>query len=100
LLSGVKISTKGKLQVAAKKLITHSHFMFKHFVVLFIIGLLSIPQTAFGQLSVDLDSISVTASRITTSVSESGKSVSVLTQRDIEEMPITSVDELLRTLPG
>jgi len=74
--------------------------MFKHFVVLFIIGLLSIPQTAFGQLSVDLDSISVTASRITTSVSESGKSVSVLTQRDIEEMPITSVDELLRTLPG
>lgn len=57
-------------------------------------------QNTFGQVKIELDSISVTASRISTSVSESGKNVSVITQRNIQNMPVTSVDELLRTLPG
>lgn len=55
---------------------------------------------ANAQVEVELDSISVTASRITTTVSESGKNVSVITRRDIDQMPVTSVDELLRSLPG
>jgi vitamin B12 transporter len=54
----------------------------------------------FAQISVELDSIMVTATRITTEISESGKHVSVLTREDIENMPVTSVDELLRSLPG
>jgi iron complex outermembrane receptor protein len=49
---------------------------------------------------VELDSISVSASRITTDISESGKSVSVITSEDIGNSPATSVDELLRSLPG
>ena len=57
-------------------------------------------QPASAQMEVELDSISVTASRISTSVSESGKNVSVITRRDIQQMPVTSVDELLRSLPG
>lgn len=57
-------------------------------------------STLFAQISVQLDSISVTASRITTNISESGKHVSVFTREDIENMPATSVDELLRSLPG
>jgi iron complex outermembrane receptor protein len=57
-------------------------------------------QTAFSQVEVKLDSISVTASRISSSVSESGKNVSVITQDDIQKMPVTSVDDLLRSLPG
>lgn len=56
--------------------------------------------SATAQIVVELDSISVSASRITTDISESGKSVSVLTSEDIRNMPATSVDELLRSLPG
>lgn len=54
----------------------------------------------WAQETVRLDSIEVTASRISSTVSESGKHVSVLTRADIEQMPVTSVDELLRSLPG
>lgn len=59
-----------------------------------------IVNDALGQIEAELDSISVTASRISTTVSESGKNVSVITRQDIDRMPITSVDELLRSLPG
>jgi vitamin B12 transporter len=57
-------------------------------------------DVALSQTTVQLDSIQVTASRITSTVSESGKHVSVLTQADIRQMPATSVDELIRTLSG
>lgn len=57
-------------------------------------------STAFAQISVELDSIEVTATRIPTSIKKSGKSVSILTHEDIEVMPVSSVDELLQSLPG
>src|SRR5690625_7942697 len=53
-----------------------------------------------AQITADLDSVTVTASRITTDISESGKSVSVYTADDIRKLPVTSVDDLLRYLPG
>jgi iron complex outermembrane receptor protein len=56
--------------------------------------------SATAQMVVELDSISVSASRITSDISESGKSVTVLTSEDIRKLPATSVDELLRNLPG
>ena len=65
-----------------------------------LILLLFASNVLHAQISVELDSISVTASRISTSISESGKSVSVYTQDDIQRMPVNSVDDLLRTLPG
>lgn len=58
------------------------------------------PHTLFAQTYAKLDSIQVTASRISSSVSESGKNVTVFTQADIRQMPVTSVDELMRSLPG
>ncbi|REL24459.1 TonB-dependent receptor [Rhodohalobacter sp. SW132] len=64
------------------------------FIALFIV------QDVFSQVEVELDSIAVTASRISSTVSESGKNVSVITRRDIDQMPVTSVDDLLRSLPG
>lgn len=57
-------------------------------------------SSAFSQITWPLDSIKVTASRIPTVAKESGKSVSVLTQEDIAAMPVSSVDELLTSLPG
>jgi iron complex outermembrane receptor protein len=57
-------------------------------------------DSAQAQIKVELDTIDVSASRITTSISESGKNVSVITADEISDMPVTSVDELLRSLPG
>ncbi|MFP8487583.1 TonB-dependent receptor plug domain-containing protein [Gracilimonas sp. Q87] len=69
--------------------------------ILIIVGLLYFSTAStFGQIKAELDSIDVTASRITTTISESGKNVSVITQTDIQEMPVQSVDDLLRSLPG
>lgn len=58
------------------------------------------PVGTMAQTTVELDSIKVTASRISSTVSESGKHVSVLTRADIRQLPVTSVDELIRSLPG
>lgn len=74
--------------------------MFKKLSLLISLLIFLYVQTALGQVEVKLDSISVTASRISTNVSESGKNVSVITQRDIQNMPVNSVDDLLRSLPG
>jgi iron complex outermembrane receptor protein len=67
---------------------------------LFLSLILILPGILNAQTSIELDSIRVTASRISSTVSESGKNVSVLTQADIRQLPVTSVDELIRSLPG
>ena len=74
--------------------------LYKQLAIATSLSLIVLAQPLFGQTTVKLDSIQVTASRISSTVSESGKHVSVITQADIREMPVTSVDELLRTLPG
>ena len=74
--------------------------MFKKLLLIVLATFVLTSQPLLAQLEAELDSISVTASRIPMSVSESGKNVSVITQREIQQMPVTSVDELLRTLPG
>ena len=74
--------------------------MLKSLVLLLVLSPLLFIHNAVAQVEVELDSISVTASRISTSVSESGKNVSVITQRDIQNMPVNSVDDLLRSLSG
>ena len=68
--------------------------------LLLLLVLITAPSVAVAQIVVELDSISVSASRITRDISESGKNVSVITSEDIRKMPATSVDELLRNLPG
>lgn len=65
-----------------------------------LIALLVLPDALRAQVTVHLDSIEVTSSRISTEISESGKHVSVITPAEIRQMPVSSVDELLRTLPG
>ena len=70
------------------------------FITVILLIFLFVSKPLKAQIYVELDSISVTASRISTDISESGKNVSVITSDDIEQMPVTSVDELLRSLPG
>ncbi len=69
-------------------------------VILTTISLFLLPVTVLAQLTAELDSIDVTASRITSTISESGKSVTVISRQEIEAMPVTSVDELMRSIPG
>lgn len=46
------------------------------------------------------DSVVVTASRMATPARETGRRVTVWTQQDIEQLPASSYDELLRTVAG
>ncbi|MGM0743670.1 MAG: TonB-dependent receptor plug domain-containing protein [Bacteroidota bacterium] len=71
----------------------------KRFFLIFSLSFL-FPPLILAQLTAELDSISVTSSRITSTISESGKSVAVITQKEIEAMPVTSVDDLLKSIPG
>lgn len=67
-------------------------------LILLFFLLASVPLKA--QLTADLDSITVTATRISSDLTESGKNVTVITSEEIESMPVTSIDELFRHLPG
>lgn len=67
-------------------------------LLLFVLALTTSP--IFAQITAELDSIEVTTTRIPTSIKKSGKSVSILTQDDLQVMPVSSVDELLQSLPG
>jgi len=67
------------------------------FVALFI---LLFSPTVFGQINTSIDSITVSASRIPTSVAESGKSVTVLTSKELAKYSVSSLDEVLRFIPG
>lgn len=69
-------------------------------VVLIFAFLLLIANPSFGQQEVIVDSIYVTASRIPTLANETGKSVTILSSQEIQNLPITSPDELLRYVAG
>ncbi|MBX2844794.1 MAG: TonB-dependent receptor [Saprospiraceae bacterium] len=57
-------------------------------------------QTGYSQLVEEIDSVTVTASRVPTSIIESGRSVTVLTSSDLENAPVASLDELIRFTTG
>ena len=51
-------------------------------------------------LSFDLQTLDVVSSRIGNDVSETGKNVIIINSEMIAELPVNSVDELLRQIPG
>ncbi len=57
-------------------------------------------QTASAQDSLQLDQVVVTATRIPTASYKTGRSISIITAEELRELPITTVDEMLRYLPG
>lgn len=71
----------------------------KKFALFILLGFVFVNSLS-AQIYVELDSISVTASRISSDITESGKSVTVITYEEIQAMPVTSLDELFRSLPG
>lgn len=53
-----------------------------------------------GQVESIQDTIEVSSGRIPLKVSESGRSITVITAEQIQAMPSTSIDDLLQLLPG
>ncbi len=53
-----------------------------------------------AQFSVDLDSFSVTANQIEKPILETGRSISVISAKEIERLPVQTVEELLRYTAG
>jgi iron complex outermembrane receptor protein len=47
-----------------------------------------------------LDSVKVSATRLPVKLHESGKNITILSQRDIQQLPVTTVDELLQYVGG
>ena len=48
----------------------------------------------------NLDSVTVSATRLAVKKYESGKNITVLSQQEIQQLPVTSVDELLQYVGG
>ncbi|MCB9249497.1 MAG: TonB-dependent receptor [Ignavibacteriales bacterium] len=47
-----------------------------------------------------MDSIVVTANRVPVSFSETGRTIDVITQREIEQLPVTNIQDLLEQVSG
>ena len=55
---------------------------------------------AFAQTSVELNPVTITASRTAQKITETGRSISVLDGKLFNELPVHSLDELLKYVPG
>jgi len=71
----------------------------KHVFILVAAILLSLNARA-QDLSFDLQTLDVVSSRIGNTVSETGKNVVIINSEMIAELPVNSIDELLRQIPG
>lgn len=74
--------------------------MRKQIVIIFI--LISHFVSLSAQVDVDMlmDTLNIPAVNIPKAISMTGRNVSVITAKDISLLPVTSIDELLRYLPG
>ena len=57
-------------------------------------------QTADSKADTSLSTVVVTASGTAVDIKEAPASISVITREDIERKPVTSIGELLSTIPG
>lgn len=55
---------------------------------------------SFAQTAVDLNPVTVTSSRFNQKITETGRSISVLDGQLFQQLPVSSLDELLRYVPG
>jgi len=53
-----------------------------------------------AQDSIQIDQVIVSATRIPTASYKTGRSISIITADELRELPVTTVDEMLRYLPG
>lgn len=56
--------------------------------------------SAYGQKTLDFDTITVRSTNIPLKISETGRNISVLTSADLARLPATSLEDALQYLPG
>ena len=64
--------------------------------IFFLAGLISSSLVTKAQSIVNLDPLSITNSRITQKISETGRSITVIDSKVINQLPVNSLDELLK----
>jgi len=77
----------------------HKKYILKKSLFL-IFSILFISQMYWAQDSLQLDQVIVTATRIPIESYKTGRSISIITAEELQELPVTTVDEMLRYLPG
>jgi len=77
----------------------HKKYILKKSLFL-IFSILFISQMYWAQDSLQLNQVIVTATRIPIESYKTGRSISIITAEELQELPVTTVDEMLRYLPG
>lgn len=57
-----------------------------------------VPSHLYAQY--DFDTVQVVTAQVPLKISETGRNITVLTAREIQALPATSLDEILQTIPG
>ena len=65
-----------------------------------LLGTLFFYQIVSAQDSIQIDQVIVSATRIPTESYKTGRSISIISADELRELPVTTVDEMLRYLPG
>lgn len=68
--------------------------------LIILIAALIFNQSSAQDLGTQLDPVTVTSSFCETRASKTGRNITVITSKDIAQLPIRTTDELLRFLPG
>ena len=67
---------------------------------LLFISIFALISSSYGQSSTYLDTIEVQSTRIPQPASQTGRNITVLRAQQLQQLPFTSLDELLQYLPG
>ncbi|MEO6730608.1 MAG: TonB-dependent receptor [Ferruginibacter sp.] len=57
-------------------------------------------SSGYAQTSLDLDPVTITSSRSPQKISETGRSITVLEGKMFHQLPVNSIDELIKYIPG
>jgi vitamin B12 transporter len=83
-------------------LIIYNFLIRKRMKRLFTIAFIALTTWSFGQVDVDIliDTLNIPATNIPASIATTGRNVSIITRKDIETLPVTTIDEMLKYIPG
>ncbi len=65
-----------------------------------LIGIIFFTSTCFSQNIIDLNSVTISSSRIPQKITETGRNIATLDGKLFKYLPINSIDELLKFIPG
>src|SRR5688572_27153878 len=67
---------------------------------LFVAVIVTISSSLYAQDAIDLNPVTITSSRTAQKVNQTGRNITVLNGKLFEQLPVHSLDELLKYVPG